>query len=400
MSMAIRVVDAMKKFLNKRVVNFKKSPFLFIMEVLKVAIYISISTYLIFCLTFQIFIINKGFISSPKIDKYVEDYYNSYTPYIQFDQDCSEYDPDLYYKMRKGKCQFRKAEFSVTYKNNSLGLRDEKEDLSEVKIITLGDSFTLGYALEQDRTYASFIEKFTGKETLNAGISSYGTAREVMSLNKLLETQRLNNLEYVTIQYCSNDHVENDQYVKGGYKLSVGPEFSEAKKDGLLQFRLDLLTSVNKTAYDDVVTRLDPYGNDWSLKRIFYGNILIILRQLDIVDSPESISMLGDGHVAEESKEYENFLNIIERRVIDNPLFPKNAKIILFNMESFNNKSPFYANIVELLEDDRYAKIKDRIAVVDMHRFLDKQEDFFKIDNHNNAKGSEKIAIKLVEFMK
>lgn len=67
------------------------------------------------------------------------------------------------------------GEWDVTVKTNSLGLRDDEiiED-GRKKVLILGDSFTFGYGVENNETYAALLEKkLNGSvDVINAGYAS------------------------------------------------------------------------------------------------------------------------------------------------------------------------------------------------------------------------------------
>ena len=130
--------------------------------------------------------------------------------------------------MRPGHCQFNISENSEEYFINSLGVRDDEESLTKPSIVFLGDSFTMGWGVSQTESFPSLIEKATGQRALNAGISSYGTAREI----KLLERVDTSNLKYLVIQYCLNDDEENNTFVSNQNQLKVSDEkkYSETIK--------------------------------------------------------------------------------------------------------------------------------------------------------------------------
>ena len=66
-------------------------------------------------------------------------------------------------------------EWNVSVKTNSFGLRDQEYTTelngSKKKILLLGDSFTFGYGVEQEDTYANLLEKLLGDNyvVINAG---------------------------------------------------------------------------------------------------------------------------------------------------------------------------------------------------------------------------------------
>jgi lysophospholipase L1-like esterase len=362
--------------------------------------FIAFITYIIFCLLFQVFIFNQGFgIKSKKIDNLLKNY--PYNTWVQFDKECSKYDSELFYTMKPGNCNFTSAEFSIKHKNNSYGLRDENEDLNKVEIITLGDSFTLGYGVQQEETFASLIEDNVKKETLNAGMSSYGTARESIILNRLLKTNKLSNLKYIVLQYCNNDYLENDNYVKNDYNLEVGPEFSEKKYelDKVLLME-HAISPVHKMAYNDISNAINSLGATNSLKRIFYGNIIVILRQLQIItDEKKSVFETGLPGWNTEDRVYKDFLKILQK-IIKNPLLGKDVKIILFDVEPFMQHDPFYSKIKKMLENKQYSEIKKRVILVDIPSILDGNKDYFLIDGHTNRSGNIKIANKISQVIK
>src|SRR5436309_11914338 len=113
----------------------------------------------------------SAFLPSP-IRSCVEELYRSERHLIQFSPDCAQYDPRLGYRLRPGRCRFANREFATTYMINSRGLRDDETSLHEPTVIVLGDSYAMGWGVEQDETYPQVIERNLGVKVLNAAISS------------------------------------------------------------------------------------------------------------------------------------------------------------------------------------------------------------------------------------
>lgn len=73
---------------------------------------------------------------------------------------------------------------------NGEGFRSKKElnydkPPGTIRIMTLGDSFTIGYEVQQEETYSAILEKYLrGKgypvEVINTGVSGFGTAEELI----------------------------------------------------------------------------------------------------------------------------------------------------------------------------------------------------------------------------
>ena len=72
--------------------------------------------------------------------------------------------------------------FDVTYETNSYGARDPERSLqSEVskRVVVLGDSYVEGYGVTRGSRFTDLLEKTTGIEHLNFGVSgSFGTIQE------------------------------------------------------------------------------------------------------------------------------------------------------------------------------------------------------------------------------
>src|SRR5688572_20115164 len=120
---------------------------------------------------------------------------------IQFNPAYARYDSLLYYTLRPGTFVFSNREYQVTFDVNSAGLRDSEHALDHPRVISLGDSFAMGWGVEQDQTYAAGVAAKTGLRVLNAGISSYGTAREIALLKRL----QTDSVRFLVFQYCRSE---------------------------------------------------------------------------------------------------------------------------------------------------------------------------------------------------
>jgi lysophospholipase L1-like esterase len=154
------------------------------------------------------------------LDKVARKLYWANVSYVQFEPDCAQYDAQLGYTLRPGNCTFENAVFSTEISVNSAGLRDDEASLLAPQIIVLGDSQAMGWGVENGQAFADVIEAETGKRTLNAGVSSYATARELLMLSRLDRS----NLETVVIQYSDNDAWENRTYLATGGLEAMSPE--------------------------------------------------------------------------------------------------------------------------------------------------------------------------------
>ncbi len=131
---------------------------------------------------------------------------------IQVMPECARYDSGVTYTLRPGRCTFANREFSTGYDINTMGLRDDEASLHEPDTVVLGDSLAMGWGVEADEAFPSRFERSTGSRTLNAGVSSYGTVRELRMFARVDRSR----VTRVVIAYMDNDFVENEQFASTG----------------------------------------------------------------------------------------------------------------------------------------------------------------------------------------
>jgi hypothetical protein len=131
----------------------------------------------------------------------------NYRDVIQFNRHFASYSADLGYVLRPGSEGVHSSlEYSNAFKVNSFGVRDDENSLDKPKLVFLGDSFTMGWGVDENQTYADLTGRKLGVKTLNAGISSYGTYREMLLFSKI----KRDSVDLVVLQYCDNDREENE----------------------------------------------------------------------------------------------------------------------------------------------------------------------------------------------
>lgn len=86
------------------------------------------------------------------------------------------------------------GEFKVFYSINSLGMRDKEHNVTKrrgiTRILTIGDSFTEGFGVEQNESYPIILDSLVNKEynveVFNAGIGGYSPDTEYIYLKELI----------------------------------------------------------------------------------------------------------------------------------------------------------------------------------------------------------------------
>lgn len=101
----------------------------------------------------------------------------------------------------------REGSFATTFSTNSLGLRDREYPLRKppgiTRIVTIGDSFTWGFGVDDDEVYPERLEALLpDTEVINLGVTAYGLRQSIGYLQRVgmgLEP------DMVILGLCQND---------------------------------------------------------------------------------------------------------------------------------------------------------------------------------------------------
>jgi lysophospholipase L1-like esterase len=139
---------------------------------------------------------------------------------VQLLPECARFDPALGYTLKPPGCRFENREFSTELRVNSAGFRDDEASLAAPEVVVLGDSYAMGWGVDQHESFPEVLASTLGRTVLNAGISSYGTVRELAALARVDRSR----LKVVVIQYNDNDFRENRAFLDAGGRLAVMSE--------------------------------------------------------------------------------------------------------------------------------------------------------------------------------
>jgi lysophospholipase L1-like esterase len=300
------------------------------------------------------------------LDQFITEYYLTYE--INFPQ--LSYDPQLTYTLKKNSVYDHKnLEFTNKIIVNEMGLRDNSAALKGPDIICLGDSYTMGWGVEQEQPYPKLIQRATGLKVLNAGITSYGTVRELMLL-KRLDTS---NLKYLIIQYCYNDWMENkafldsNRYIPSGSQKTLDRTFRSyrlARKYFPFKYTLTWLRMAVRNQFFKQKNTKEPLA--W-------------IRSLNYVPGAAN-----------------SFLQILTNSGLN---FSK-LKIIVID----TNRYPAYEHHwLEAVEKQLQSNVYGNNERQSIHfvKFpeLNNQKYFYPLDNHLNPAGHELIAKKILDTL-
>ena len=287
---------------------------------------------------------------------------------IQFDKECSEYSNILFYKLKDQKqFVFRSLEFADSFTTNSKGFRDDEASLEKPSIIFLGDSYTLGWGAKQNETFVSVTENITGLKGLNAGMSSYGTARESM----VLSTLDTSNLDFIIWQYCYNDAVENKAYSDSGFVLPV-----KSRKE-----------------YNRIADL-----NEWTTT-YFPGKYFLTILNL-VVQREEkksaNIPVAEPKHNNNAQEEAERFINILAKSKIN----WHRTRVIVLELSYRERHSQFITALQNLINQNPAKQIfLKNIFTLDVKTFL-RKEDYYLMDVHLRKQGNFKVGEHLAKTIK
>lgn len=286
---------------------------------------------------------------------YFKEYYMKYDRVIiQFDDRFSSYNTSLFYLLKPGEFEFENREFNTKYYVNKIGLRDDEESIVQPEIIVLGDSHTMGWGVNQDSTFAQRLEKLTNRKVLNAGISSYGTARE-MTLFQQLDTSKL---KVLIVQYCENDFIENQKFTTQG-KLNIS-----SKQD----YRF-ITEEYKKTI------SYFPFKHILGLSGIIGENLKY--NDGKNTNSSDDRDELDDAALF--LKVFQQFENL-----------PTDVQLILFSID----ERACNGNFIEGLQaSDAFKQLRKKRNITLIDFTTDLSEDhYFILDTHMNDRGHRKVA--------
>jgi len=261
----------------------------------------------------------------------------------QSHKECIEFDEDLIFVPKKTSCKFKNLEFDTILTFDKFGRYSNHAGKKGPGIAVLGDSFAMGWGVNDDETFSALLEKKINKPVYNLAVSGYGTKKELIRFEK---SGLANSVDTVILQYCYNDWGENSAYKKNTLK--------EAKE----KF--------------SVIGSSEPMSFLKKLRKSFRYSLQIPIREITRKKQP----MTFDHHKK----------NLIE--ILKNSQVLNNKKIIVFYANGYDMK---FENFPSTKSDE----IKN-LEFVDLDL---EEEHFFHIDGHLSKHGHKIVAEKLFDFV-
>ena len=264
---------------------------------------------------------------------------------------CYKYNKQMAYVPKEGKCNWKNIEFDTTLKFTKYFRQNDSFNNYENKeiIAVLGDSFSMGWGVNDNQTFSSILEKKLNQKVLNFGVSGYGTHQEIL---RFINSPYTEKVDKIIIQYHMNDLQTNLDFEK---KAGI---FSENFVNKYF-VNIEEHNSINKIYF-----ALRHYKSSF---RLLYRDIKSLFVKSDKPDF---------------KIHYEKFLNILESYS-----FFENKKIIFFYVNGYNLEFKNY-------EEKKYKNIE----FVKVN--LEKKENYFIIDEHLNSQGHLDLANQLFKIIK
>lgn len=318
-----------------------------------------------FELLFMYWLKNPAKIPATMYGSVKEYYVHNYRNIVQVERSCAEFDSMFFYRLRpNSQCTFGNIEFSNNIKTNSIGLRDDEASLSRPDIICIGDSYTMGWGVDQEQSFPSLLEKSTGLKVLNAGMSSFGTVRELRRLSSV----DTSNCKWVVLQYCGNDVEENKAYIDKGFNLQTS----------------------GAAAYDTLVRRSEWNHAYYPGKTFFSVGMFRIKQAIKDLRKKDTsyVIPIGPAQVVTIPESAKMFAEILRH----NAALLQNRSLVVLYIAEGRKDFVFVESVKQLLATSPYKEaITSPVYFVNTSSMLD-ESDVYILDDHYNARGHEKIA--------
>ena len=222
----------------------------------------------------------------------------------------------------------------------------------------------MGWGVQQDETLARVLARASGLKVLNAGVSSFGTVREMKLLDRL-DTSRL---KVLVVQYNDTDLVENVAFSEHGGTIPI----------------------LSAGQYQATVDWYRARQGYWPGK--YMSGLLMKLTGLERQDPnaarmPASMSSLEEATL---------FVNVLARGTTK-PL--DDVRLIVFEAsEQIRPPRSFLANVAVISRRDDQPAFIRRLRALDIAPLLE-EDDFYDLDDHLRASGHEKIGKALAELV-
>ena len=321
----------------------------------KILKFIFITFFVYFIIAYSLYLISALFLTKGKIlnykilVNYQINFYNQlgFRNIWQTQNECVEFDNQLIFIPKIGKCFFNNPEFrtelNFTNEGRDNGNNSFQKDTKN-SIAVIGDSYAMGWGVNDNETFAANLERETGIKVYNLAVSGYSTERSLLRLKKL---NLIDEVKTIIIQYCYNDYPENKthNYQKNNinnsqkYESILNEKLSIAKRlrksiRYSLKIPIEIIFNIkeqhnwesHKYLFEEIINKYEflsdkkiivigvngpnknflnfPSGNSKNIPNLKYINIDYEKKDFFIIDDHLNVS--GHKKISDELKKYIN----------------------------------------------------------------------------------------------
>ena len=265
------------------------------------------------------------------------------------------------YRMIPGECRLVNLEYTSSMSHDNTGFRNARADRAP-KIAVLGDSYAYGHGVNNGETFAALLELRTGVPVRNLALPAFATRRE-------LEAYKAQGLaaDIVVIQYCDNDFDEN---------LPSLEMHESAYQERLRERMAEVIRNYNETKSRSTFGR--------AMLTLGYAARQLVAARLFRLPK----------HAPDESnlaREADAFVRLMREY---SPLLTGKRVIVLESSGWGRNRHNFHGVFARRLQEVPGVDW----LVLDSTGILDRS-DYFRLDDHLNAKGHGKVAAALADAL-
>lgn len=110
-------------------------------------------------------------------------------------------------------------EVSFTTQNNGFRHFAKVRDTSRTGLLLIGDSYTQAVEVSDDKTFYQYVAYSLGWQVYAFGMAGYGTLQELFILESYLDMVQP---DWILLQFCSNDFIDNDHQLEKNADYHVG----------------------------------------------------------------------------------------------------------------------------------------------------------------------------------
>lgn len=265
----------------------------------------------------------------------------------------------------------------------NIGFRDDGID-GDVYGVTLGDSFTFGEGVNMSDTWTEILERETGRDFVNMGVSGHGTEHELRFLREYgskLEP------EVIIVMFHENDFGNNHGLITTqaqGVRNFLRENFVTYEVLKFVLGNKDLPTNQDAIVYKDENFEFDFFPRWWWKKS----------------DSESEITKFGEDVTEKDFSEMKRIADSVGAEILVVTVPPKE-----------NIYSHLIADRVDITEYDLGYPTRRALEICNIVEIdcldltpvlIEKGSDeqlYFRVDGHLNERGNEVAAEAILEFL-